>query len=79
MARMRNFEDVRRRLHGETAECRERRRQSAAVGRLLKRLHVRGPIAKVPHTRRWQVTLKGQQILGACVQLYHHGLSTVAA
>ena len=71
--------DVRRRLHGETADRQQRRRQSAAVGRLLKRLHVRGLIAKIPHTRRWHVTLAGQQIMGACVQLYHHGLSNIAA
>jgi hypothetical protein len=38
--------DVRRRLYGETQEAAERRRQSAAVGRLLKRLHVRRPCAR---------------------------------
>ena len=35
---------------------------------------VRGLIAKVPHTRRWNVSRKGHQVLGAVVRLYHHGI-----
>jgi len=54
------------------------RRQSHAVGRMLKRLHVRGLIAKVPRTRRWRVTSAGQSILGACVRLHYHGLAVAA-
>jgi hypothetical protein len=69
---------IRRCLYGDSADAAVRRRQSAAVGRLLKRLHVRGLIAKVPRTRRWLVTATGQGILGACVRLYYHGLSTAA-
>ncbi len=37
---------------GATDDPGESRRQSAAVGRLLKRLHVRGLIVKVPRIRR---------------------------
>jgi hypothetical protein len=70
--------DIRDQLHRAAETKEDRRRQSAAVGRLLKRLHVRGLIAKVPHTRRWQVTSEGHKILGACVRLYYHGLSTAA-
>jgi hypothetical protein len=70
--------DIRNRLYAAAETPDARRQQSAAVGRLLKRLHVRGLIAKVPHTRRWQVTCHGQRILGNCVRLYYHGLSTAA-
>jgi hypothetical protein len=70
--------DIRRGLHGETRDSGVRRRQSAAVGRLLKRLHVRGLIAKVPRTRRWRVTDSGQHLLGVVVRLYHDGLPAAA-
>jgi hypothetical protein len=71
--------DIREALYGSTEDPRERRRQSAVVGRLLKRLHVRGLIVKVPHSRRWHVSRKGHQVLGAVVQLYHHGIPTAAS
>ncbi len=70
--------DIRRILYGEAKGASERRRQSAAVGRLLKRLHVRDLIAKVPRTRRWRVTDRGQHLLGAVVRLYHDGLPVAA-
>jgi hypothetical protein len=66
--------DIRVELYGATEDVGERRRQSHAVGRMLKRLHVRGLIAKVPHSHRWHVSKKGHQVLGAVVQLYHHGI-----
>src|SRR5439155_3810814 len=66
--------DIRQALYGSSKKAEQRRRQSTAVSRLLKRLHVRGLIAKVPRTRRWQVTQKGRRLLGAAVQLYHHGI-----
>jgi hypothetical protein len=69
---------VRLALYGEAKEQGCRRRQAAAVGRQLKKLHVRGLIAKVPRRRRWRVTAKGQSLLGAVVRLYHYGLPTVA-
>ena len=69
---------IRQQLFAATEGPRERRRQANAVSRLLKRLHVSGLIAKVPRTRRWQVTTGGQEILGSCVRLYYHGLSTAA-
>src|SRR5262249_13970499 len=50
-------------LYAEHHRAPEYVRHSAAVGRLLKRLHVRGLIIKVPHTRRWRVTDKGRRIL----------------
>jgi len=54
------------------------RKWAAQVGRLLKRLHVRGLIAKIPHTRRWRTTAIGQKLLGAIVQLHYHGLAKAA-
>ena len=66
--------DIRETLFGESESLQERRRQSAAVGRLLKRLHVRGLIAKVPRSRRWQVSRPGHQVLQAVMQLYHRGI-----
>ena len=66
--------DIRAALYGTTEDAAQRRRQSHAVGRLLKRLHVRGLIVKVPHSHRWHVSGKGHQILGAVVRLYHEGI-----
>jgi hypothetical protein len=66
--------DIRQNVFGLTNDDAKRRRQSAAVGRMLKRLHVRALIAKVPRSRRWHVTDKGQQLLSAIVTLYHHGI-----
>jgi hypothetical protein len=66
--------DIREALFKSTDDAAERRRQSASVGRMLKRLNVRGLIAKVPRSRRWHVSEKGQRVLGAVVRLYHHGI-----
>jgi hypothetical protein len=61
-----------------TSNQRQQRRTSAAVGRLLKRLHVRGMVAKIPHTRRWRVTAKGRRIIGDVLRTYRR-YSTQAA
>lgn len=64
---------------GETPrDAQEYRRQRAAICRQLQRLHVRGLLAKIPHSRRWKVTPLGERILGKIVQLYYHGLSQAA-
>lgn len=62
--------DIRLALYGASKERRQRQRHSAAVGRLLKRLHVRGLVSKVPHTRRWRVTERGRQLLGDALRNY---------
>jgi len=54
------------------------RRQSAAVGRLLKRLHVRGLVVKVPRSRRWRVTEMGRRTLSDVLKTYRR-YSTPAA
>ena len=67
---------IRQALWGHSLNADQRRREATKVTRLLKRLHVRGLIAKIPHTRRWRVTALGQQVLGALVRLHYHGLAT---
>lgn len=56
--------DIRTPLFGVPKKAAEKRRASAAVGRLLKRLHVRHLVAKIPRSRRWRVTEHGRQLLG---------------
>ena len=55
------------------------RRQSAATGRLLKRLHHRHWLAKIPRTRRWRVTESGRHVLSAAVKLYQQTWPELAA
>jgi hypothetical protein len=71
--------DIREPLFGSPKQLRQHRRASAAVGRLLKRLHVRHLIAKVPRTRRWRVTEHGRRLLGLAVQLYRRAWPKIAA
>jgi len=70
--------DVRVALWGDSRDITERHRQSHRVTRLLARLHVRGLLARIPHTRRWRVSALGQQVLTKLVRLHYHGLSQAA-
>ena len=70
--------DIREQLQGKTTNPDAQRRASNATSRLLKRLHVRGLIAKIPRSRRWKVTAKGHKVLGAIVRLHYQGLSQIA-
>jgi hypothetical protein len=63
--------DIREPLFGRLLKPTQQRRASAAVGRLLKRLHVRHLVAKIPRTRRWRVTEHGRHLLGRAAQLYY--------
>jgi hypothetical protein len=60
--------DIRATLYGPRSQPHSR--QSAAIGRLLKRLHTRQLIAKIPRTRRWRVTDAGRHLLSASLKLY---------
>src|SRR5271166_4337455 len=71
--------DIRESLFGDPKQSRLQRRASAAVGRLLKRLHVRQLVAKVLRTRRWRVTERGRNLLGSAVQLYRSSWPRLAA
>jgi hypothetical protein len=62
--------DIRGPLLGSLPKGGPPRRASAAVGRLLKWLHVRHLVAKIPRTRRWRVTERGRHLLGMAVRLY---------
>ena len=62
--------DLRELLECNSPSPSKRRRQSAAIGRVLKRLHVRGLVAKIPRTRRWRVTEPGRRILGHMLKTY---------
>jgi hypothetical protein len=63
-------QDIRVALYGDTRDHRQRQRHRAAVGRRLKRLQVRGWLAKVPHRRRGRVTKRGRRILGDTLLTY---------
>jgi hypothetical protein len=70
--------DLRQRLYGkEPTSTTERRRRSAAVSRQLKRLHVRGLVVKVPHSRRWHLTHHGRQLLSTALHAYHRRFPTL--
>jgi len=69
--------DVRAALFG--GDGKDSARRSAAVGRLLKRLHARHLVAKIPRTRRWRVTDRGRHLLGLAVQLYGQTWPDLAA
>jgi hypothetical protein len=62
--------DIRAALYGESVDPIQEHRHSAAVGRLLKRLQVRGMLQKVPRTRRWRVTDPGRRILSDTLKTY---------
>jgi hypothetical protein len=70
--------DIRAALHAATPRGTRQRRHSAAVGRLLKRLHVRGLVVKVPRTRRWRVTETGRRTLGDTLRTYRRYQATAA-
>ncbi len=62
--------DIRAPLFADPKNTALQRRQSTAVSRLLKRLHVRALVAKVPRSHRWKVTPKGRRLLTAALHLY---------
>lgn len=70
--------EIREALWGISKDLSQQQRQANAVTRLLKRLHVRGLLAKIPRTHRWRVTAQGESLLGAIIQLHYHGLSQAA-
>jgi hypothetical protein len=38
----------------------------------LQRLHAHGLIAKIPRTRRWRVTQKGNALMSTLLRYHHH-------
>lgn len=47
------------------------RRQRNQVTRLLQRLHAHGLIAKIPRTRRWRPSSKGQTLMTTTLHDHH--------
>ena len=70
--------DLLTRLHPACTSPKEKRRRSLAISRRLKRLHVRGLIAKIPRSHRWKLSNAGQRLLPRVVHLYHKGLLQAA-
>jgi hypothetical protein len=64
-------EDVRQQLFGETKDPRLRRRQANKTSRLFRRLHVHGLLAKIPRSRRWRVTKRGNIMLSTLIQCHY--------
>jgi hypothetical protein len=62
--------DIRTAIYASHPSAPSAKQQSAAVGRLLKRLHVRRLVIKVPRTRRWRVTEQGRRILSDTLRTY---------
>lgn len=62
--------DIRSALFVVPRTRRHARRNSAAMTRILNRLHVRHFIAKIPRSRRWRVTPRGQAVFGLSLTLY---------
>ena len=63
-------QDIRTSVYGESPRAPLCHKHSAAVGRLLKRLQVRGLVVKVQRTRRWRVTEEGRHVLGDTLHTY---------
>jgi DNA-binding PadR family transcriptional regulator len=72
--------DLRRALLPEVERDPDRRRQaSGRVTRLLRLLRAHGLIRKVPSTRYYRVTVKGQQLMTLALQLRETDLARLAA
>jgi len=66
--------DGRARLFGPTAATDHRR--GPQVSRLVKRLHLRGLVAKIPRSRRWRITQLSHTVLSAAVHLREEDFPT---
>jgi hypothetical protein len=62
--------DIRQHLFPNAQVPGKIRRLASRVSRLLKLLHVRKLIAKIPRSRRWRPTQKGHAILSSIIILY---------
>lgn len=62
--------DVRQHLFSPTRDANETRRRSARVSRILRRLHQKSLIAKIPRSRRWRTTATGTAFMAAALQAY---------
>ena len=71
--------DVRAALHGPTADAQQRRRQSAAVTRLLSLLRAHGLIVKVPKSHRYHLSASGRRTVTALLTAHACDATRLAA
>ena len=64
-------EDVRQQLFGASSDRQVRRRQANTTSRLVRRLHVHSLLAKIPRSRRWRITQRGNILLSALIQCHY--------
>ena len=57
--------------------CKNPKKESAKVSRILRRFRAHGLIAKVPRTRRWRVTVYGRRVMGTALYLRQHDFPRV--
>ena len=62
--------NIRCELYPPSADIKTQRILAAKVSRILKRFHVRGLIAKKPHSRRWRLTNNGHAFISMAIK-YH--------
>lgn len=55
-----------------SSDTQTQRRLAARVHRLLKRLHVRGLVARIPRSRRWRVSLNGHAFMAMAIKHHDH-------
>ena len=75
---MRN-QDIRRQLFGETRDAQLRRRQANRVSRTFRRLHVHGLLAKIPRSRRWRLTERGNLLITMFLKCHHENYPQLLA
>jgi len=54
-------------------------KHAAQVTRLLRRLHIHQLIAKIPHSRRWRLSVAGRRTLAAAIKLREVSYSSLYA
>jgi hypothetical protein len=63
-------QDIARRLYAkETKDAAERRRRCGRVTRLIQLLRAHGLVAKIPRTRRYRVTARGELLMSAAIKV----------
>jgi hypothetical protein len=72
-------QDVRRQLYGESTDRNRRRRQANHVSRTFRRLHVHGLLAKIPRSRRWRLTERGNLLITMFLKCHHENYPELLA
>jgi hypothetical protein len=69
--------DIASGLFGSTRDPAERRRRSAATGRLLRLLRAHGIIRKLSRTHRYRVTTRGRELIAAVIAAHDARVSSL--